>query len=138
MNRVLVRGSQQSGPASRFTNGAGATTITIPMAAPDAHTPSTAKSDTLRDDPDFERALSEVQRALDEQHVVYVDTAPLIRALLQRGPLELKRVGEIAGLDPSEVNTGLARLQDLGMVSHADTGGSDLISLTAVGIAAAG
>jgi hypothetical protein len=108
------------------------------MAAPDAPTPSPPKSDRLRDDPDFEQALREVQHALDQQHVIYVDTAPLLRALLQGGPLELGRVGEIAGLDASQVNTGLARLQDLGMVSHAEAGGSDLISLTPVGLAVAG
>ncbi|MGO9762082.1 MAG: hypothetical protein ACLP1Q_12575 [Solirubrobacteraceae bacterium] len=107
------------------------------MAAADAQQPTVAENGAASKDPGFEQALSEVQHALEQQHVTYIDTTPLIAALLT-GPLAVEQVGDVAGLDPSQVHTGLQRLEDLGMVSHARAGGRELISLTSAGIAAAG
>lgn len=107
------------------------------MAAADAQQPTVANGGSTSKDPGFEQALSEVQHALEQQHVVYVDTTPLITVLL-RGPLTYEQVGEVPGLDESQAYTSLQRLEDLGMVTHAQSGGRDLITLTSVGIAAVG
>ncbi len=96
------------------------------------------QSDSLTNNPEFTRALDEVKRAVDEEDVLYVQAAPLIKALVESGPLAVEQVGEVAGLDASQVYTGLQRLEDLGMVSHAHAGGREMLSLTSVGIAAAG
>jgi hypothetical protein len=95
------------------------------------------QSASLANDPEFTRALDEVERAVDEEDVLYVQAAPLIKALVDSGPLALEQVGNVAGLDPLQVETGLARLEDLGMVSHAYAKGTDVIRLTAAGMAAA-
>jgi hypothetical protein len=120
-----------------FTTGSRGIRMHPPMAAADAQQPTVAGGGSTSKDPGFEQALSEVQHALDQQHVVYIDTTPLITVLL-RGPLAFEQVGEVAGLDESQAYTSLQRLEDLGMITHAHAGGRDLISLTSIGIAAAG